>query len=236
MSADSKQFIGPFVRNARFPDLETSIKVADKALDLYTQIKSRYNVAPNGAACVGLAGIALGVMNDNIMQNIIKSSGQNMKNLIKSINEVRTLLNVPLNLSFTSIAEGCNIPTRYANTANDIHKELLEKDPNDIGLKRPAVYAGILLCIAVARGLKKDQVLQNLAKTTYSDPAEVLAIEKMVREQLGGKYGLKPDNNKPLPPEGRREVSNEIKKASSEIMAKMNEEKGKKKKQTTLQF
>ncbi|EAX89217.1 hypothetical protein TVAG_084480 [Trichomonas vaginalis G3] len=237
MSLNPKTFIAPFVKNARFPDLETSIKVADKALDLYTRLKSNYQITPNGGSCVGMAAISLGVMNDTILQNLLQTSGQNMKMFIKSVNEIRTLLNVLINISFTSLAEECNLPTRYATTANEIYNGLKERDPDDIGLQRPAVYAGVLLCIAVARGHKKDDVLQNLSRKTYSDPVDILGVEKMVKEFAGGKYGLKAENTKEsLPPPTRVEVSPELKAATNEIMQNMQKDKNKKKKQTTLSF
>jgi hypothetical protein len=233
-----KPFIAPFVRAARFPDLETSIKVADKGLEVYNRLKSNYKISINGGACVGLAAISLGFANETIMNNILKVSGSTMKDFLKSMNTIRSLLNIPIEMSFQSIAEQAKIPVRYASTAQKIYNAMVARDPRDVGLQRPAVYAGVLLAIAVARGQKKEKVLERLSRVTYSDPFDVLGVEKLVREFEGGNYGIKePSSQKSVSEEMvRTEVSEEVKAASEASKKSMEQDKKKKKKQTKLSF
>ena len=237
--SNPKSFIAPFVRNARFPDLETSIKVADKALEIYNQFKSNYpNTSIQGGACVGLAAIALGYANETIIQNIVKVSGSTMKDYIKSVNSLRNLLNVPINLSFDVIAEQAGIPVRFAHTAQKIYSGMVASDPKDVGLQRPSVYAGVLLAVAVARGHKKDSVLERVSRVTYSDPIEVLAVEKKVKEYAEGSYRLKESKSVPEDTEKfiRTETPKEVIEAIEAAKLSTELDKKKKKKQTTLNF
>ena len=233
-----KPFIAPFVRAAHFPDLETSIKVADKGLEIYNRLKSNYAKSINGGACVGLAAIALGFANETVMNNILKISGSTMKDFLKNINMIRSLLNIPIEMSFQNIAEQAKIPIRYATTAQKIYNSMIERDPKDIGLQRPAVYAGVLLAVAVARDQKKDETLEKLSRVTYSDPIEVLGVEKMVREFAGGNYGIKAPSSQPETVEKliRTEISEEVRAAVEASKKSLELDKKKKKKQTKLSF
>ena len=237
--ANPKSFIAPFVRNARFPDLETSIKVADKALEIYNKFRSHYpSASVQGGACVGLAAIALGCANETIIQNIVKVSGTSMKDYIKSVNLIRNLLNIPIQLSFDTIAEQAGLPVRFAHTAQKIYTGMAAADPKDIGFQRPCVYAGVLLAVAVARGHKKDSVLERVSRVTYSDPIEVLGVEKKVKEYAEGSFGLKESKSKPEDTERfiRTETPKEVIEAIEAAKLSTNIDKKKKKKQTTLNF
>ena len=234
---DEKKLLSQYVKDSRLPDLETSLLVADKSLSLFKQIESIYKKSPHPGAIVALALISLDKVQENSLENIAKRSAINLSTLLKKINEIRSLLNIPCNLSFESLIEKTKLPKRFSFTAKKIHQDIISTYPNDKSLVKPSAYAACILFVAISRGFNKDLLLIELSKIIYSDPTEILFVEKIIKEFNNGEYGLKQIKN------NNNEIQEEILIDNSKILNDVNKEvleslknDNKKKIQTKLSF
>lgn len=234
-----RELIPPYVRNGKFKDIETATQVADKALDICTKINTNYKIGVNIGPVVALAAIATGNATPENVNNIYKCCGITMKTFLNQIAEARQLLNIPIPISFSSLAEEMKIPQKYAKTAEKLYKDLVAHDPNDLALGKPSVQAGCLLVISVARGLPKDQILQKLAALCYVNAQDIVGAEKMIKDFAGENYGLKPKKITDTVVEEaivEHGVPEEIKKEVSAHIEQLKKEATKKKRQLTLNF
>jgi hypothetical protein len=162
-------------------------------------------------------------------------SGKTMQGFLKVLSETRSLLNLPFAISFDQLAQEARLPVRLVCTARKVFSDLQAEFPGDSRVSRAAIYAAVMLVVAVKRGFKKDETLADLSRITSSDPDDVLKSEQMIRDLLGRKHGFRV----PHPPDERPgEASEELKETAARMMQQLKEEARapKKKVQQKLSF
>lgn len=231
----TKQIIAPYVKECRFPDLETSIKVADSALEYYQRMKREYPKLCHPGSCVGLAIYKEKQTSEERLNCIAKMSGLDISGIVSKISETRQLLNVKFELSFEEIALEANLPIRYAITAEKIYNDIKSEFLNDKTLNRPAILSAIMLLVAVKRGINKKDILEKLFKITSTDQRVILSNETMIRGIIGNRYG-KSRGGAPKNHVEQKRTDPEIKKEMEKEVAKIHKQEHKKQKQLKLQF
>jgi hypothetical protein len=222
-----RRLLSPYVREMQLPDLETSIKIADQALEYYHSLNRQFPARCHPGACVALALYQKELDTESRIAFIAKMSGQTMEGFLKVVSEARHLLNIPVNISFDELVQQARLPTRLASTARKVFEDLLAAIPGDTQLRRSAVYAAVMLVVAVKRGFKKLETLADLSRITSSDPDDVLNCERVIRDILARKYGFR-SSEKPRAVHG--EAADEIKAISEQTMEQMRTGSGPKKK------
>lgn len=238
-----KQVIAPYVRKSNLDNLETSIKVADQSLYYYGQLKHNFPNHLNPAACVVLSLYTFNLVTEKRLEQLSKMQGITINVLLRTVSEIRQLLNMKCELTYEEIAEASKLPLRFACTCNKILADLQKEFDENETLNRAAMKAAIMLVVAVKRGYKRNEVVENLSKITSTDPKDILENELTVRKLIGNRYGGKnltpKDKNAettvtPLTPENRKEMQEEVKEQLETL--KQEQKKKLKKVQTKLSF
>jgi hypothetical protein len=224
-----RKIISPYVREVRLPDLATSIAVADQALGYYQSVTRQFPNRSHPGACVALALYQKELDTEERIALIARMSGHTMNGFLKVLSETRHLLNVPVKISFDGLVQQAKLPVRLASTARKVFSDLQTELSGDGQLSRGAIYAAVMLVVAVKRGFKKTETLADLSRITSSDPEDVLSCERMIRDLLSRKYGFRSSEK---PEVVRHGVSDEVRAASHEAMEQLKAEAGLKKKMT----
>lgn len=231
----AKQVIAPYVKECKLPDLDTSIRVADAALEYYLRMKREYPKVCNPGSCVGLAIYKERLISEERLSQIARMSGLDTNGIVSKISETRQLLNVKFELSFEEIALESNLPIRYAITAEKIFNDIKSEFPKDQTLSRPGILSAIMLLVAVKRGSNKKEILEKLFKITSTDQRIILSNETMIRGIIGNRYG-KSRGGAPKNQIEPKMIDTEIKKELEEDIALIHNQVHKKQKQLKLQF
>jgi len=229
-----KRILSPYIKEINITDIDTKMDIAEKSLIFYRQLENIIKKPPHPGAIVGLSAQLNEKCTEDILNCIAKRSGMTLSSLYKKITETRIFLDVPYSHSFEFIAKNARMPMKYASTAQDIYKDYVTAYPLDKIKNKPSFYAAILLVVAVARGLSKDQTLHELAKITYSEELEILSIEKNIRDFIGGNYGIKASKDTKI--EQENTITDEMRKAVSLQICKMEAQPKKETKQLKLSF
>jgi hypothetical protein len=228
-----RRVIAPYVRESRLPDLETSTRVADQALLFFQSLRAQYDNQVHPGACVGLALYQSQLDTEQRIAKLAAMSGRTMDGFLRLLSQTRALLDLPFAISFDQLAEDARLPVRFASTARKVLSDLQAEFPEDGRVSRAAVHAAVMLVVAVKHGVKKAEVLSDLARITLSDPEDVLRCEQMIRDLLGRKHGLAPAHRAPRPP---GHASEELKAVAAQAIAQLAERGGGKKVQQKLSF
>lgn len=239
---DAKKLIAPYVKQSMLPSVDAAVKVADKSLNMYNQLKICYGKDFNVfvPAIVGASIISQGYGKTGAIERLIKISGKDFGGYCKKLGEVRELLNVPFNINLENIAEEINIPKRYALTARKIFQDLMSKTPDDISIQRPSMQAACLFIVGVERNHKREDLLHSLSKVCFLNPVEIVACEKTIRSLISGNYLIREKKSKEdeydITKVRDEDAYQRLKEETSKALIKLRSEKDRKMKQTCLNF